>query len=325
MLEVINLHKHYYSGVGLFWGYGERVHAVNGVSFVMEEGETLGLIGESGCGKSTLARLIALLDFPTAGSIFFQGKEVAPSRKHWRTVRSHIQIVFQDGYSSLNPFLTIGESIAEPVSNFRGLKGIACRREVERWLEAVRLDPALADCYPHQLSGGQRQRVGVARALAAFPRLVVMDEPLSGLDVFTQGEILELLKKLREKWHLAYLFISHDLRAVRLLCDRVAVMYKGRIVEMLPISCLDKARHPYTRLLFSSIPASHPAERKDYLARDNGSNGNITREVYSSRGCYFAPRCSLAAPVCSRDYPPVVEMAEGWQMACWEAMGNGRC
>jgi len=319
VLEVIGLHKYYSSGTGILHGYGKQIRAVDGVSFAIGAGEAFGLVGESGCGKSTLARLVTLLDVPTRGRVLFRGKEIAPSKKNWRAVRSQIQIVFQDGYSSLNPFLTVGESLAEPLDNFRGLKREARRQEIARWLEAVRLDPAVAACYPHQLSGGQRQRVGIARALAALPQLIVMDEPLSGLDVFTQAEILKLLKQLKKDWNLAYLFISHDLRSVRLLCDRVAVMYLGKIMELFPVSSLHKARHPYTQLLFSSLPASHPAGRKSFFPEEtNDSHVKAFNGCsHYTEGCRFVGRCPIAAEACFRQYPSLVEVEEGWWVSCW--------
>ncbi len=278
------------------------VRAVNDVSLSLAKGETLGIVGESGCGKSTLARLLLRLIEPSSGSVLIEGQDIlALSPAAMRQMRRHVQIVFQDPYASLDPRMNIARIIAEPLD----IHGIGSRAEraakVMELLSLVGLDPAAAERYPHEFSGGQRQRIGIARAIALEPKLVVLDEPVSALDVSIQSQILNLLADLKVRLGLSYIFISHDLSVVHHVSDRVAVMYLGRIVEEGEASAvLEKPMHPYTQALISAVPAIEPQKRKSrmLLPGDPPNPENIPP------GCPFHPRCPLAFEKCGLEDPP---------------------
>lgn len=315
LLEVAGLSKHYYAGGGILAGSREKVRAVDGVSFFLTGGETLGLVGESGCGKSTLGRLILRLEDPTGGKIFFAGEDITGwSGKKLRDLRDKIQIIFQDSYSSLNPLHTVGSIIGEPLDNFRAGTKKEQKKRVQELLAVVGLDPEHAARYAHEFSGGQRQRIGIARALALNPQLIVCDEPVSSLDVSIQAQILNLLKKLKKRFGLSYLFISHDLAAVSYISDRVAVMYLGTIVEVIRSKDLAaKARHPYTRGLLAAVPVADPRQRG---VRQVIVQGEPPDPVNPPAGCRFHPRCACAAAKCRHAEPALQDVGKWHQVAC---------
>ena len=285
---------------------GSPVLAVDGVSLDVHRGGTLGLIGESGCGKSTLARLIAGLVPPTAGRVVFDGHDLARvGERELRRLRRHLQIIFQDPFSSLNPRMKVASIVAEPLANLGGGREGRRRRVLELLME-VGLDANLADRYPHELSGGQRQRVGIARALAPSPSLVVCDEPVSGLDVSIQAQIINLLRRLQRQMNLTYVFVSHDLGVVRHLCDRVAVMYLGKIVEIAPVAELyDRPQHPYTRALIDAVPVPDP--RVKVAPRGVLLEGEPPSPLSPPSGCRFHTRCPIARVpgICADEEPPL--------------------
>ncbi|CAN5689633.1 dipeptide ABC transporter ATP-binding protein [soil metagenome] len=288
------------------------VKAVDGVSFTLFPGETLGLIGESGCGKSTLARVITQLLPATTGHVRFDGVDLTTlSSRELRRVRRRMQMIFQDPFGALDPRQSVGASIAEPLDNFGLAPGSARRRRVRELLDLVGLDPDNADRHPHELSGGQRQRIGIARALAPEPSLVVCDEPVSSLDVSIQAQIINLLKGLQQRLGLTYLFIAHDLALVRHLCDRVAVMYLGRIVEIgVAADLYDRPRHPYTKALLDAIPVADPQAQRTRPATVLEGEPSSADDL--PHGCRFHPRCSIArAPGICSEQEPVLEEQEG--------------
>ncbi|MEI8177457.1 dipeptide ABC transporter ATP-binding protein [Aestuariivirga sp.] len=279
------------------------VRAVNDVSLSLAEGETLGIVGESGCGKSTLARMLMRLIEPSGGKVLFQGEDLLSlSRAAMRQKRRDIQIVFQDPYASLDPRMNIAQIIAEPL-DIHGIGSTAERTaKVKDLIALVGLDPASATRYPHEFSGGQRQRIGIARAIALEPRLVVLDEPVSALDVSIQSQILNLLDDLKLRLRLSYVFISHDLSVVQHVSDRVAVMYLGRIVEEGPADAvLGAPKHPYTQALISAIPEIDPTRRKTHVLLP----GDPPNPEDVPPGCAFNPRCPIAQDICRRDEPPL--------------------
>jgi len=257
LLEVYDLRKHFPVRRGAMQRRTGSVRAVDGVSFRLKRGETLGLVGESGCGKTTAARTVLCLTRPTSGRIVFDGTDLGQATaSEMRALRPRMQMIFQDSYSSLNPRLSVGRSIAEPLLQQTRLSRAERSGRVARLMKVVGLDPALAARMPHEFSGGQRQRIGIARALALRPDLIVCDEPVSSLDISIQAQIVNLLADIQDRFGLTYLFISHDLRVVRHLCDRVAVMYRGKIVETAPTETLFREpEHPYTRALLSAVPS----------------------------------------------------------------------
>ncbi|SCW31310.1 peptide/nickel transport system ATP-binding protein [Paenibacillus tianmuensis] len=290
-------------------GFGKPkawVNAVNGVSFNIRSGETLGLVGESGCGKSTTGQLLARLMEPTSGSIRFRGRELTTLRgREIREMRKHIQLIFQDPYASLNPRHTIGSILEEPLRVHRSGSLAERRQQARDMLETVGLDRSYASRYPHELSGGQRQRIGIARALMLRPSFVVADEPVSALDVSVQSQILNLLKELQRHFALTTLFVSHDLNVVQYMSDRVAVMYLGTLVELAPAEALFRgAVHPYTRALLSAIPSVRDGERRERIVL----RGEVPSPLHPPAGCPFHTRCPQAAAECALvlpDWKPV--------------------
>jgi oligopeptide/dipeptide ABC transporter ATP-binding protein len=293
---------------------GARIHAVNGVDLTLERGETLGIVGESGCGKSTLVRSVLRLVEPAAGRVRFLGEDLlALPRAALRRRRRDMQLVFQDPMASLDPRFTVGRSLAEPLV-VHGVGGRAERRaRVTELLETVGLDPTAAERYPHELSGGQRQRIGIARAIALEPKLVVLDEPVSALDVSIRSQVLNLLMDLKERLGLSYLFISHDLGVVHAISDRVAVMYLGRIVETAPALHLFAApAHPYTQALLAAVPQPDPAQRR----RRAPLAGEPPSPERPPSGCPFHPRCPKAMPACREAMPEKRRLAPGHEVRC---------
>jgi oligopeptide transport system ATP-binding protein len=324
ILRVANLEVHFPITRGvLLQRVTGHVRAVDGVSFELRRGETLGLVGESGCGKSTTARAIIRLVKPTAGTIEFQGKDLAAlDDAEMRGARRGLQMIFQDPYASLNPRMTVGRLVGEPLVNYRIAKGRALSARVAELLELVGLSPTYADRYPHEFSGGQRQRIGVARALALNPALVLCDEPVSALDVSIQAQVVNLLMDLREKLGLSYLFIAHDLAVVRHISHRVAVMYLGRIVELAPSAEIyTKPLHPYTVALLSAIPVPDPAVQKG--RRRIALQGEIPTPTKKYEGCRFFDRCPARIDRCRTEDPPLVEHRPGHFAACWVTGKDG--
>jgi oligopeptide/dipeptide ABC transporter ATP-binding protein len=318
LLEVRHLVKHFAApGGSLFAKTGSVVRAVDGVSFAISKGETLGLVGESGCGKTTIGRCILQLERPTAGQILFAGQDLGRlSAAELRAIRRQLQVIFQDPYSSLNPRMTVGQLLAEPLK-VHGIvpERAARRRRVGELLAEVGLLPALATRYPHELSGGQRQRVGIARALAMQPAFIVCDEPVSALDVSVQAQIINLLDELQERLHLTYLFVAHDLSVVRHISDRVAVMYLGKIVELTDWQLLYTfPLHPYTQLLLSAVPIPDPdieARRQRLVLQ-----GEVPSALHPPAGCVFHPRCPMAVAACQQEVPELREITPGHWVAC---------
>jgi len=317
LLEVRDLVKHFPIGGGMLAKPLGVVRAIDGVSFSIRRGETLGLVGESGCGKTTTGRCILQLERPTGGSIVFEGIDmVTLDAAALRAVRRRVQVIFQDPYSSLNPRMTIAQILAEPLK-VHGIVRDPGERElrVRELLTQVGLLPQHAKRYPHQLSGGQRQRVGIARALAMEPSLIVCDEPVSALDVSIQAQIINLLEELQQRLGLTYLFIAHDLSVVRHISDRVAVMYLGKIVELADRQAIyDEPLHPYTRALLSAVPIPDPkveAKRERTVLR-----GEVPSPLNPPSGCVFHPRCPVAVARCSAEIPPLREIRPGHWAAC---------
>ena len=321
LLEIKNLKKHFPVGEGLFSRGKGVVKAVDGVSLAVNEGETLGLVGESGCGKSTLGRAILRLIEPTSGEVVFQGKNLlAMSQRELRDTRREMQIIFQDPYASLNPRMRVGDIIGEGLEIHKLAKGNAKRERVMDLLHQVGLREDHYPRYPHEFSGGQRQRIGIARALAVSPKFIVCDEPVSSLDVSIQAQIINLLQELQEKMHLTYLFISHDLRVVEHISHRVAIMYLGKVVEIAKGDTIYRdAKHPYTRALLSAVPTPDFARKKERVVLE----GDVPSPVNPPSGCTFHPRCSYREAVCSQTEPPLEFTSDGHGVSC-HVFGPGK-
>ncbi|MBS0326729.1 MAG: ATP-binding cassette domain-containing protein [Proteobacteria bacterium] len=301
LLVAENVYKHYPVRGGVWGRSVGAIRAVDGVSLAVAPQRTLGLVGESGCGKSTLGRTLMRLETPTRGTVMFEGRDLARARgDELQRLRREIQMVFQDPYSSLNPRMTIGEIVREPlVVHAIGSRTEQARRVLEL-LGTVGLDASTIDRYPSEFSGGQRQRIGVARALALGPRLVVADEPVSALDVSVRGQVLNLMLRLQRELGLAFIFISHDLSVVAHMCDTVAVMYLGRIVEEAPVEILfARPAHPYTRALLAAIPSLDPRRRTGAVPLE----GEVPSPIEALAGCPFAPRCAWVTAACREDVP----------------------
>ena len=314
LLEIRNLKKHFPVGDGFFSRNKGAVKAVDGVNLAVNEGETLGLVGESGCGKSTLGRAILRLIEPTGGEVIFQGKNLlAMSQRELRDMRREMQIIFQDPYASLNPRMRVGDIVGEGLEIHKLAKGKAKRERVMELLHQVGLREDHFGRYPHEFSGGQRQRIGIARALAVSPKFIVCDEPVSSLDVSIQAQIINLLQELQEKMHLTYLFISHDLRVVEHISHRVAIMYLGKVVEIANSETIYRdAKHPYTRALLSAVPMPDTDSKKERVILE----GDVPSPVNPPSGCTFHPRCAYREALCSQTEPPLDFSADGHGVAC---------
>lgn len=318
LLKVDDLVKHFVVGGSIvdraFGKKAKVVRAVDGVSFDIAAGETLGLVGESGCGKSTVGRSILRLLDPTAGNIHLEGHDISrSSQRALRPLRQHLQVVFQDPFASLNPRRTVGQSVAEPIANYGLAKGAALRTEVEELFKRVGLRGDQIDRYPHEFSGGQRQRIGIARALGTKPKLIVLDEPVSALDVSVQAQVINLLVDLQQEFGMAYLFIAHDLAVVEHISARVAVMYLGKIVEISDKKSLfDSPRHPYTKALLSAVPNVDP----DTASKRIVLKGDIPSPANPPSGCRFRTRCPIAQSICASEEPPLESEAERHDAAC---------
>ena len=314
LLEIRDLRKHFPVGEALFSRNKGVLKAVDGVNLSVQEGETLGLVGESGCGKSTLGRTILRLIEPTSGEILFQGKNVlAMSQRELRNMRREMQIIFQDPYASLNPRMRVGDIVGEGLAIHKLAKGRAKRDRVMELLRQVGLREDHYDRYPHEFSGGQRQRIGIARALAVNPKFIVCDEPVSSLDVSIQAQIINLLQELQERLHLTYLFISHDLRVVEHISHRVAIMYLGKVVEIAKSDTIYRdAKHPYTRALLSSVPMPDMDRKKERVLLE----GDVPSPVNPPSGCTFHPRCAYREAICDQTEPPLDFDSESHGVAC---------
>ena len=316
LLQVNNLVMHFPIYRGVIRRQVGAVRAVDGVSFDVKRGETLGLVGESGCGKTTTGRTILQLYRPTAGSVVFDGVDlVALKGEQLRKMRRKMQMIFQDPYASLNPRMTVGEIVGEPLEVHQVSKGKATRERVRELLSVVKMNPSFSDRYPHEFSGGQRQRIGVARALALNPSLIICDEPISALDVSIQAQVVNLLEELQAKFNLTYLFIAHDLSMVRHISDRVAVMYLGVIMELADRNEIyENPLHPYTQALLSAIPIPDPvvdSKRKRTILK-----GDVPSPVNPPSGCRFRTRCPIAEAVCAEERPEFRELKPGHFVAC---------
>ena len=316
LISIRDLAVHFPLRRKLFSRQPKVVKAVDGVSLDIFAGETLGLVGESGCGKTTLGRAILRLTEPTSGEVLFRGKDLAHlSSSQMRAQRRHLQIIFQDPYASLNPRMTVGQIISEPIATFGLARGDQRRSRVQELMQHVGLNPRFVKRYPHEFSGGQRQRLGIARALSVDPEFIVADEPISALDVSIQSQIMNLLDRLRREKNLTYLFISHDLRAVQHVSDRVAVMYLGKIVELAPAkSIYSRPLMPYTKALISAVPVPDPkieATRKRIVLE-----GDVPSPINPPSGCRFRTRCPYAIETCADVQPRLVQILPDHFAAC---------
>lgn len=302
LLEVNELYKHYPIQKGIFRSTVGQVRAVDGVSFRVNSGETLGLVGESGCGKTTTGRCVLHLERPTKGRILFDkdGRKISVNKESIKALRQDMQIIFQDPYSSLNPRMTVERIIAEPLQTHGMRNKTEIRDRVAVLIKSVGLSPDYLRRFPHEFSGGQRQRIGIARALALNPKLVICDEPVSALDVSVQAQVVNLLQDLQEEFGLTYLFIAHDLSVVYHICNRVAVMYLGKIVEITDVDELFvDPKHPYTEALFSAIPIPDPDIQQEQIILE----GDVPSPSDPPKGCNFHPRCRYASSICRNEEP----------------------
>ena len=315
LLEVRNLKQYFPIRGGIFNRTIGYVRAVDGVSFFLKRGESLGLVGESGCGKSTTARAILRLIEPTEGTILFEGRNVCQlTNKELRNLRRDMQIIFQDPYASLDPRRSVGQTIGEPLDIFAVSSNKTEKKErIAYLLEKVGLQPEHAWRYPHEFSGGQRQRIGIARALALNPKLVIGDEPVSALDVSIQAQIINLLEDIQEEFDLSYIIIAHDLAVVEHICDRIAVMYLGRIVESAPdVELYTNPKHPYTQALLSAVPEPDPEFKKKRIIL----TGDVPSPITPPPGCHFHTRCSAREEICATMVPPLVNIGGEHYVAC---------
>ncbi len=316
LLEVKNLVKHFPVKAGVFAKVRAHVRAVDGVSFDLAANETLGLVGESGCGKSTLGRTLLRLIEPTAGAVIFDGTDIVPLKHEtMRQLRRDLQIIFQDPYASLHPRMTVGNIVGEPLTVHHLATGSARQDRVAEIIRKVGLRPEHLRRYPHEFSGGQRQRIGIARALVLNPRLIIADEPVSALDVSIQAQVINLLEDLQEEFGMAYIMISHDLSVVQHVCDRIAVMYLGEIVESAPADELVMApRHPYSAALLSAVPIPNPKAKRD--KKRLILTGDVPSPVNPPPGCRFHTRCLYKEARCVAETPPLREYSPGHFSAC---------
>lgn len=322
LLTVKDLHKAFLVSSRRPGAPKQFLKAVDGVSFTIESGEALGLVGESGCGKSTVGKLLLRLIEPDQGMIRFDGKTItAMSRHQMIAVRRDMQMIFQDPFSSLNPRMRVGEIIGEPLTVHGLAHGDAIRKHVLDLMQTVGLSPQYYDRYPHEFSGGQRQRIGIARSLAVKPRLVVADEPVSALDLSIQAQIINLIKDLQTEFGLTYLFISHDLGVIEHVCDKVAVMYLGKIVEFSSVDTLySQPKHPYTEALLNAVPIPDPSRsRKKTVLK-----GEIPSPINPPSGCHFHPRCPYAKDICKTEAPALLDHGAGHLSACHFSHDVGR-
>lgn len=315
ILEINDLVKHFPIRKGIFRKTVGFVHAVNGVSFKLKKGESLGLVGESGCGKTTMGKCILFLHKPSGGEILFEGIRLSQlDQKSLKKIRPRFQMVFQDPYSTLNPRMSVEAMLNEPLKLYTAMTSHERKKRIFEILETVGLRSEHSPRYPHEFSGGQRQRLGIARALALNPSLIICDEPVSALDVSIQAQILNLLEKLKAVFGLSYLFISHDIGVVEHICDRIAIMYLGKIVELAEDTQIcQNPQHPYTRALMTSIPIPRSGSRGKVRAP---LTGDVPSPIQLPSGCFFHPRCPQVLDRCRQESPNLVTLTDGRQIAC---------